>query len=67
MNFAPCLHIVLVIGNYTEVFRSDFSYGWGGGDYVGGSPHGGCFQGEGTFLYRASRISHHYLKTDQKL
>ena len=30
MNFAHCLHIVLVIGKYTNVFSGDF-YGGGRG------------------------------------
>ena len=30
MNFAHCLHIVLVIGKYTDIFRKDF-FSVGGG------------------------------------
>ena len=47
MNFAQRLHIVLVIGKYTEIFRRDFFW-WaesGEGCYVGESFHGGCFHG----------------------
>ena len=50
MNFAYCLHIVLVIRKFTDVFRGNFSgEDWGGGsrggDYVGGYFPGGIFHG----------------------
>jgi hypothetical protein len=48
MSFAHCLHIVLVIGKYTDVFRRNFflvGRGIGGGVYRGGFFHGGCFLG----------------------
>ena len=32
MNFAHCLHIVLIIGNYTDVFLERFRGGGGGGN-----------------------------------
>jgi hypothetical protein len=41
MNFAQCLHIVLVIGKHTQVFRGIFSGSWGEGGYMGGYFHGG--------------------------
>ena len=47
MNFAYCLHKVMVIGKYTYVFTGNFSGGGGGGSgggvYVGGPFHGGIF------------------------
>ena len=48
MNFAHRLHIVLVIGKYTDIFRKDFFSGGGGargGGYSGESFRGGCFLG----------------------
>ena len=52
MNFYHYLHIVLIIGKYTDVFRRDFlgERGSGGGGSMGGSFHGGIFRGGGTFL-----------------
>ena len=48
MNFAHRLHIILVIGKYTDVFKRIFS-GGGGGVYAGGSIHGGILWGKGIF------------------
>ena len=46
MDFAHCLHIVFVIGEYTDVFRGFFLVCGGGGlGYVGESFHGGIFHG----------------------
>ena len=52
-NSDLCLHIVMVIGKCTEVFRGIF---WSGGRefegrvcYVGGSFHGGICHGEENF------------------
>ena len=51
MNFARCLHIVLVIGNYTDVFRGIFSSGGSGGfGYVEEYFHGEIFHGEANFM-----------------
>ena len=51
MNFVHCLHIVLVIGKYTDVFRGIFSDEGGSGRrrYDGGSFHGGVFNGKREF------------------
>ena len=46
MNFVHCLHIVLVIGKYIDVFGGIFPGGGGvsgGLVYVGRSFHGGIF------------------------
>ena len=45
MKFAHCLHIVLAIGNYTDVFGGYFclARGVGGEGYVGEYFHGGIF------------------------
>ena len=40
-NFDHCLHIVIVIGKCTDIFRWNF-LALGGG-YVGGSLHGGIY------------------------
>ena len=50
-NFVHCLHIVFVIGEYTDVFRWDFS-GGGGSEregYMGRSFHGGVLHGARHF------------------
>jgi len=51
MNLAHCSYIVLVIGEYTDMFREDFSSGERsvGGDYVRGSFHGGIYHGGREF------------------
>jgi hypothetical protein len=44
MNFTEFLHIVMVIGKYTDIFRGNFFWLRGGGRvgvYVGGCSHGG--------------------------
>ena len=43
VNFAHCLHVVLVIGKHSYIFKEGFSNrGEGRGEgYVGGSFHGG--------------------------
>ena len=48
-NFDQCLHIVMVIGKCTDVFRGIFfclgvglmGGGYGGGSFLGGICHGG--------------------------
>ena len=49
-NFDQCLHIVMVIGKCTDVFRGIF-FGLGGfeGGYVGGSFHEGTSHGGRDF------------------
>jgi len=50
-NFEQCLHIIMVIGKCTDVFRGLFF--WGGeklrGGYMGGSFHGAIFHGGKEF------------------
>ena len=50
-TLTECLHIVMVIGKCTDVFRGFFSLGEGEveGDYVGGSFYGGICHGEENF------------------
>ena len=53
------LHIVMVTGKCTDVFRRIFLVGGGGelrADYVGGSFHGGTSHGERDFEWRGRRI-----------
>ena len=50
VNFAHCLHIVLVIGKYTDVFRGIISGGRGVGGYLRGSFYGGSYQEGREFL-----------------
>jgi len=63
MNFAQCLHIVLVIGKHT--FSGEILLAVGG--YVGGSFHGAIFPGGGETAMKRGWISQHYSKKDQKL
>ena len=53
MNFVHCLHIVLFIGIYTDVFRwifSDGGEGWVKEVKWEDPFHGGIFMGEGKFF-----------------
>ena len=52
MNFAHCLHTVLVTWKYTDVLRGDFS-GWGTWEDISVEEF---FMGEGNFPWRGSRI-----------
>jgi hypothetical protein len=45
MNLAHCLHKVLAIWKYKDIFKG------GGGAHVGGSFQGGVFVGEGNFSW----------------
>ena len=70
VNSGHCLHIVLVIGKYTDIFKEDFmwwSEGLEGEILLGGSFHGGIFNGGREFSMKWDRVSLHYLKNDQKL
>ena len=63
MNYVQCLHIILVIGKYTKVFRASFSGSWGGvGFYVGGA-----FRGGRDIAMKGASDSQHYLKNNKKL
>ena len=57
-NFDLCIHIVMVTGKCTDVFRGIFFWFGGrvegGGGYVGGSFHGGTSHGEETFNGRGA-------------
>ena len=68
-NFDLCLHIVMVTGKCTDVFRGIF-FGWGGklrGSYVEGSFHGGTSHGGRDFQWRGGgRIFKHYLRKQWK-
>ena len=53
MNYAHGLHIILVIGKYTDGFQGEYFSGggrglWGEG-YLGGSFHGGISHGGREF------------------
>jgi len=50
MNFAHCLHIGLVIGNYTDVFRGIFSGGGFGSYEVGSFQRGSFHDGREFFM-----------------
>ena len=70
MNFVQCLHIVLVIGKYTDVFRKNFFSGGGGaggGDYSGESFRGGCFFGVRDISMKGAPDFQTLFKNNQKL
>ena len=61
-NFDQCLHIVMMIGKCTDVFRGILWLGGGGGGvrrrrYVGETFHGGICHGGRKFPWKGRRIS----------
>ena len=68
MKFAYCLHISLVIGKYSDVFRRILSGGGSGRKgYSGGSFHGGIFFGGRGFSMNRAPYFLELFKNDQKL
>ena len=70
MNFAHCLHIILVIGKHTQVFRGIFFWRGKseGGGYVEGSLHERYFSwGKGIFHKGGARLPSINEKNDEKL
>ena len=69
MNFAHCLHIVLVIMKFTDIFMKDFFLVGGGRrrGYSGKSFRGGCFLGVRDISMKGAPDFPALFKNDQKL
>ena len=68
-NFDQCLHLVMVIGKCTDVFRGIlfcFGVGLRRGGYVGGSFLGGICHGGRKIQCKGRRILWHYYKKTMK-